>query len=39
MTDSPTHVDFKSLRELYVQSTWKEKKKEDAEAPPAAEAK
>jgi hypothetical protein len=23
-------VDFKQLRELYVQSTWKEKKKEDA---------
>jgi aspartyl-tRNA synthetase len=35
MTDSPTNVDFKSLRELYVQSTWKEKKKEDAEAPAA----
>jgi aspartyl-tRNA synthetase len=31
MTDSPTHVDFKQLRELYVQSTWKEKK----EAAPA----
>jgi aspartyl-tRNA synthetase len=26
MTDSPTQVDFKQLRELYVQSTWKEKK-------------
>jgi aspartyl-tRNA synthetase len=26
MTDSPTKVDFKQLRELYVQSTWKEKK-------------
>jgi aspartyl-tRNA synthetase len=35
MTDSPTNVDFKSLRELYVQSTWKEKKKEDAETPAA----
>lgn len=32
MADSPTHVDFKQLRELYVQSTWKEKK---AEAPAA----
>ena len=30
MTDSPTKVDFKQLRELYIQSTWKEKKKEDA---------
>ncbi|MBV6501224.1 MAG: Aspartate--tRNA ligase [Prosthecobacter sp.] len=30
MTDSPTTVDFKQLRELYVQSTWKEKKKEGA---------
>jgi len=29
MTDSPTTVDFKQLRELYVQSTWKEKKKEE----------
>jgi aspartyl-tRNA synthetase len=38
MTDSPTNVDFKQLRELYVQSTWKEKKKEDAPAvAPAAE--
>lgn len=35
MTDSPTNVDFKQLRELYVQSTWKEKKKEDAAAPQA----
>ncbi|HEX2746745.1 MAG TPA: aspartate--tRNA ligase [Verrucomicrobiales bacterium] len=34
MTDSPTLVDFKQLRELYVQSTWKEKK----EAAPAQEA-
>jgi aspartyl-tRNA synthetase len=30
MTDSPTTVDFKQLRELYIQSTWKEKKKEEA---------
>jgi aspartyl-tRNA synthetase len=30
MTDSPTNVDFKQLRELYVQSTWKEKKKDEA---------
>lgn len=30
MTDSPTTVDFKQLRELYVQSTWKDKKKEEA---------
>ncbi len=29
MTDSPTKVDFKQLRELYIQSTFKEKKKED----------
>ncbi|MCA1964564.1 MAG: aspartate--tRNA ligase [Prosthecobacter sp.] len=35
MTDSPTPVDFKQLRELYVQSTWKEKKKEEV-APEAA---
>lgn len=28
MTDSPTTVDFKQLRELYVQSTWKPKAKE-----------
>jgi aspartyl-tRNA synthetase len=34
MTDSPTNVDFKSLRELYVQSTWKDKKKEEAAAAP-----
>lgn len=33
MTDSPTTVDFKQLRELYVQSTWKEKKKEEGAAP------
>jgi aspartyl-tRNA synthetase len=32
MTDSPTRVDFKQLRELYVQSTWKEKK-EGTQAP------
>ncbi len=28
MTDSPTHIDFKTLREIYIQSTWKEKKPE-----------
>jgi hypothetical protein len=28
-------VDFKQLRELYVQSTWKEKKKEEGSAPAA----
>ncbi len=38
MTDSPTNVEFKQLRELYVQSTWKEKKKEEAVAAPAAPA-
>ena len=27
MTDSPTRIDFKFLREVYVQSTWKEKEK------------
>ena len=32
MTDSPTKVDFKQLRELSIQSTAKEKK---TEAPPA----
>jgi len=32
MTDSPTKVDHKQLRELYVQSTWKEKK--ETETPP-----
>ncbi len=31
MTDSPTTIDFKQLRELYIQSTWKEKKKEEGE--------
>jgi len=30
MTDSPTTVDFKQLRELYVQSTWKEKENDEA---------
>ena len=35
MTDSPTSVDFKQLRELYVQSTWKPKVKE-GDAPPTA---
>ena len=33
MTDSPTQVDFKQLRELYIQTTAKEKK----EAAPAAQ--
>ncbi len=28
MTDSPTNIDFKTLREIYIQSTWKEKKPE-----------
>jgi aspartyl-tRNA synthetase len=28
MTDSPTKIDFKQLREVYIQSTWKEKEKE-----------
>jgi len=32
MTQSPCTTDFKQLRELYVQSTWKEKKKEEGEA-------
>jgi aspartyl-tRNA synthetase len=32
MTDSPTKIHFKQLRELYVQSTYKEKKKEDQPA-------
>ncbi len=35
MTDSPTSVDFKQLRELYVQSTWKPKVKESEATPPA----
>ena len=30
MTDSPTKIDFKQLREVYIQSTWKEKEKEKA---------
>jgi aspartyl-tRNA synthetase len=30
MTDSPTTVDFRQLRELYVQSTYKEKRREEA---------
>jgi len=30
MTDSPTQVDFKQLRELYIQMTVKEKKAEGA---------
>jgi len=28
MTDSPTQIDFKTLREIYIQSTYKEKKPE-----------
>jgi aspartyl-tRNA synthetase len=28
MTDSPTNIDFKTLREIYIQSTYKEKKPE-----------
>ena len=36
MTDSPTQIDFKTLREIYIQSTWKEKKPETAAATPAA---
>ena len=32
MTDSPTNIDFKLLREVYIQSTHKEKKKEEAPA-------
>jgi len=36
MTQSPCPTDFKALRELYIQSTWKEKKKDEA---PAVEAK
>jgi aspartyl-tRNA synthetase len=35
MTDSPTAIDFKQLRELYIQSTWKEKKKETEGGEPA----
>ena len=33
MTDSPTKVDFKQLRELYIQSTAKEKKTDTPPAP------
>ena len=36
MTSSPTPTDFKQLRELYIQSTWKEKKKDEAETAPKA---
>ncbi|WP_395733242.1 aspartate--tRNA ligase [Prosthecobacter sp.] len=36
MTDSPTNIDFKTLREIYIQSTWKEKKPEAAAETPAA---
>jgi aspartyl-tRNA synthetase len=36
MTDSPTQIDFKTLREIYIQSTWKEKKPETTSAAPAA---
>jgi aspartyl-tRNA synthetase len=32
MTQSPCATDFKQLRELYLQSTWKEKKKDEGEA-------
>jgi aspartyl-tRNA synthetase len=31
MTQSPCTTDFKQLRDLYIQSTWKEKKKEESE--------
>ncbi len=34
MCQSPCKVDFKSLRELYVQSTWKEKKDESSPTTP-----
>jgi aspartyl-tRNA synthetase len=30
MSDSPAEVDFKQLRELYVKSTWQEKKKAES---------
>ena len=36
MTDSPTTIDFKQLREVYIQSTFKEKKKEETAAAPTA---
>jgi aspartyl-tRNA synthetase len=32
MTQSPCATDFKQLRELYLQSTWKEKKKDEGDA-------
>jgi aspartyl-tRNA synthetase len=32
MTQSPTTADFKQLREIYIQSTWKEKKKDEGES-------
>jgi len=32
MTDSPTNVDFKQLREIYIQSTWKPKAKDEEPA-------
>jgi len=35
MTDSPTSIDFKQLRELYIQSTWKPKPKDSEVAAPA----
>lgn len=35
MTDSPTNIDFKQLREVYIQSTYKEKKPEGAATPAA----
>ena len=31
MTQSPSTADFKQLREIYIQSTWKEKKKDEGE--------
>jgi aspartyl-tRNA synthetase len=34
MTDSPTTIDFKQLRELYIQSTWKPKPKDSEVTPP-----
>lgn len=36
MTQSPCSTDFKQLRDLYIQSTWKEKKKDEGEAKPQA---
>jgi aspartyl-tRNA synthetase len=32
MTDSPTNVDFKQLREIYIQSTYKPKPKDEEPA-------